>query len=606
MLKMLRKTFALLTIGETGRLYWLIAAVVVMGLLDMVGVASIFPFLSVVSNPGMIEKSAKLKWVYDRFGFADQDSFLIALGVTAFGVLLIGNICRSVTTMAMVKFGHTKRHIISRRLLSQYLYEPYVFFLNRNSAELINYLLAEVGRVVTGVLIPSMQVFARGIAVMLIVIVLFIVNPVVAACVIGIVGGGYGVIYAFVRKRLSKVGEKHLTYSRQIVKALYEAFGGSKDIKLYGKEHVFIEKYSKPAQDVVDCYCWQFFVEMFPRYAFETISFGAILFITVYTVVIRKEHQMVVPLVGLYALAAYRFMPALQQIYQDIANIRASLPALEMVYRDFISCSGKFEKKVKQPSAPMPFVQTVELRAATYQYPMARQPVVKDFSLLVHANTTVGLVGGSGAGKTTVVDMLLGLLRPQAASLWVDGRVIDDDNLHLWQANIGYVPQQIYLCDDTVTCNIAFGVPAHEIDHAAVKRAATLANIHDFIVHELPAGYETEVGERGIRLSGGQRQRIGIARALYHDPSLLVFDEATSALDGITEDIILEAIHQLAHKKTIIIIAHRISTVKECDVIYMLEKGRVAGEGTYAQLIQSSEQFRKMAKVDQAGQAPGH
>ncbi len=606
MLKVLRKTFVLLTIGETGRLYWLIAAVVVMGLLDMVGVASIFPFLSVVSNPDMIQKSSKLKLVYDRLGFTDQDTFLIALGAFAFLVLLFGNICRSATTMAMVRFGHQKRYIISRKLLSHYLYEPYVFFLNRNSAELVQYLLSEVGRLVTGVLIPCMQVFARSIAVILIIIVLFVVNPLVAVCVIGLVGGGYGVIYAFVRKRLSKVGKKHLTYSRQIVKALYEAFGGIKDIKLYGKEQVFIERYSRPARDVIDCYCWQFFVEVFPRYAFETISFGAILFITVYTVVIRKEHQLVVPLVGLYALAAYRFMPSLQQIYQDITNIRASLPSLEMVYRDFINCSGKFESKVKLPALPMLFAKTIELRAAAYQYPMAQKPVIEGLSLVIQANTTVGLVGGSGAGKTTVVDILLGLLRPREESLWVDGRVINDDNLHLWQANIGYVPQQIYLCDDTVTNNIAFGVPEEEIDHKAVQRAATLANIHDFIVHELPRGYETEVGERGIRLSGGQRQRIGIARALYHDPSLLVFDEATSALDGITEDIILEAIHQLAHTKTIIIIAHRISTVKECDVIYMLEKGRVAGEGTYAQLIQSSEQFRKMAKVDLAGQAPGH
>ena len=233
----------------------------------------------------------------------------------------------------------------------------------------------------------------------------------------------------------------------------------------------------------------------------------------------------------------------------------------------------------------------------TFNYPKAETPVLEDFNLTIHARKMVGLVGGTGAGKTTLIDILLGLLTPQEGEMLIDGVKLDKGNLRMWQRNIGYVPQHIYLCDDTVTRNIAFGVLDEDIDHQAVERAARLASIHDFVTGDLPLGYETEVGERGVRLSGGQRQRIGIARALYYNPSVLVFDEATSALDGITEDVILEAIHQLAHQKTIIIVAHRLSTVRECNNIYLLEKGRIIDQGTYAELLANNQQFRKMAKI---------
>ncbi len=599
MIETLKKIFFLLLVGRWQKLVFLFIAIIVMAVLDMLGVASIFPFLSVISNPEIIQSNSKLKWVYNLFEFSSKDSFLIAIGIASFIILFFNNVLRAVVNLALLKFTWGKRYIISKKLFSYYLYEPYVFFLNRNTSELTAYLASEIARVVSGVLIPCLQVLSRCLLTVLILGFLFVINPIVATVVIVVIGGGYALIYMFARKKLSQAGEDMVKYSKQIFKALNEAFGGIKDIKLLGRENVFIEQYSVPIKKSIDGSCTQFLIAQFPRYAFEVLTFGGILGIAVYIAVIQKNYHQVIPLVGIFAFAAYRLMPALQQIYQDITLIRFSLPALETVYKDYRNCIAIKREEQKSFSKTLPFLKNIELRNIIFKYPNSQKRVIDNLNFIIKSNTTIGFVGGSGAGKTTVVDILLGLLRPQEGEIIVDGVGLNNDNLRMWQKNIGYVSQHIYLCDDTITCNIAFGVPDNEINHQAVKRAAQLANINDFIENELPDGYETEVGERGVRISGGQRQRIGIARALYYNPSLLVFDEATSALDGITENAILEAIHNLFHKKTIIIIAHRFNTVKECDRIYLLDKGKIIDQGVYQELLKNNEKFRKMAQASE-------
>ncbi len=596
MFETIRKILKLLLIGEQRKFYWLVAAIVVMTLFEIVGLASIFPFLSVISNPGMIQTSHKLKWIYDTMGFTSQDTFLLVLAAATFVIMVANNLFRAAVSVAVIRFTWLKRYLISKQLLSQYLYEPYAFFLNRNSSQLLSYLVSEVGRLVSGVLIPVMQIFARSLLALLILVLLIIVDPIVAIVVTLVMGGGYAIVYLFVRKILSESGQNFLAYSNKMYKVLNEAFGGIKDIKLLGKERAFIDEYSVPVRKMVNCYSSQFLVAQIPRYAFEVMAFGGILAMTIYLVVIKKDHQHVIPLVGLYALAAYRLMPTLQQIFADLTNIRFSRAALETIYDEFFHCTYSNNEEPIGPISVLPFTRAVEFRDITFQYPKAQKPVIEDLNMSIKANTTVGFVGETGAGKTTLVDVFLGLLSSQQGEIIVDGTKLNRDNLRAWQANVGYVPQHIYLCDDSITRNIAFGVPDHKIDRAAVQCAAQIADIHSFIINELPNGYETEVGERGIRLSGGQRQRVGIARAMYHNPSLLVFDEATSALDGITEDVIMEAIHNLTHKKTIIIIAHRLSTVRECDVIYLLERGKIIAEGKYQELLATNQQFRKMAK----------
>lgn len=595
MIEALRKIFALLAIGGHKKLYWLLGAVIIMSVFDLVGVASIFPFLNVLSNPSVIEANNQLRWVYEKFNFTSKDHFLVALGGISFCILLISSFFRATTTIALIRFTWLKHYVISRHLLSQYLYEPYVFFLNRNSSELTAYLLTEVARVVSGVLMPFIFLISRSLLAVLILLLLVVVDPLVAIFVIGAIGGGYAIIYTCVRQKLSRTGQELLMYNKRMYKVLNESFGGIKDIKLMGKENVFIEQYANPARKVIDCYCSQFVITQFPRYAFEILAFGGLLLIAIYIAVIKKSYHEVIPLVGLYAFSAYRLMPTLQLIFQDLTSIRFGQASLKTIYQDYIDCLHKDVNESIKTILVLPFSEKVEFRNITFQYPKAPKSVIENLDLIINANTTIGFVGGTGAGKTTVVDILLGLLWPQQGEIIVDDIKLGPENLRMWQKNIGYVSQSIYLCDSTVTHNIAFGIPDNEINQQAVERAAQLANIHDFIVAELPKGYETTVGERGVRLSGGQRQRIGIARALYHNPSMLVFDEATSALDGITENTILEAIYNLTHKKTIIIIAHRFSTVRECDIIYLLERGRIVAQGTYQQLLANNQQFREMA-----------
>ena len=594
---LVHKLHTIVTPGERKKLYGLTLAMVLIALLDMVGVASIFPFLKVVSTPDIIQTNAKLKWCYGILGFHDNNSFIIALGGLTLTILVFSNVFRSLVTTMLTRITWTQHGTIAARLLTQYLYEPYVFFLNRNSAGLTNHLMAEVGRVVGYVLMPSVEMFAKTVFVLMVFALLVVVNPLVTLCVSAAMGGSYALVYFCFRDKLASTGAANRAYAESMYKVLNEAFGGVKEIKLLGKEDAFIERFFQPAKKIVDNYCSQSLIATIPKYAFESLAFGGILLITIYSVVINKNYQEAIPMIGLYTLAAYRLIPALQQIFQSISSIRFGLSALDSVYDDMLNFRNYAEEKQAGTRQSLPFQRDIQFRNLSFKYPKSEKNVIDNFSLVINSNTTVGFVGGTGAGKTTVIDILLGLLTPQDGGILVDGVKIGVDNLRNWQKNIGYVPQHIYICDDTVTRNIAFGVPDHEIDTKAVQKAAQLANIHDFIMNELPRGYETEVGERGIRLSGGQRQRIGIARAMYHNPAILVFDEATSALDGITEDTILDAIRNLAHKKTIAIIAHRLSTVKECDIIYLLEQGRIVDQGTYEELLVNNQQFRRMAKV---------
>jgi ABC-type multidrug transport system fused ATPase/permease subunit len=293
-------------------------------------------------------------------------------------------------------------------------------------------------------------------------------------------------------------------------------------------------------------------------------------------------------------------MPAVQAVYQNVSQLRFSEAALEALCSDFASLQIEAPADLENERARthrLPLERALELRDVSYHYPKATRPALHHVSLTIPVFSTVAIVGSTGSGKTTLVDLVLGLLRPSEGLILADGVEITDQRVRLWQRSVGYVPQHIFLADETIAGNIAFGLAPRHIDLAAVERAATIANLHEFVVSELPDGYQTKVGERGVRLSGGQRQRIGIARALYHDPDVLVLDEATSALDNLTEQAVMEAVHRLSNRKTIIIIAHRLTTVRRCDCIHLLEQGQLVASGTFQDLMARSDRFRAMAEA---------
>ena len=597
----LKTFFDLLTPRERRNLSLLFCAVLVMAGLEVVSVGSIMPFLQVAADPASVHENAYLSWAYETVGFADTNAFLIALGLGALAALVASNAFIVLTTWALFRYVWGRNHSLSRRLLRSYLYRPYEYFLTRNSAELGKNILEEVKEVTGSMLLPALRGGAKGVVALFIIGFLFFVDPVVAGMVTGILGLAYAGVYYAVRDRLDRTGAERVEANTKRYQFVSEAFGGIKEVKLRGKEETFLDQYDDPSKHYARVQAHYRVIKRAPRYILEAVAFGGIILIAVYLIAVQDNIRQVIPMLGLYAFAGYRLMPALQQAFSGIASARFNVAALENIHEDLqkradaaphVSTNGTADTT----ESPLALDDRLALEDVSFTYPGAEEPAIKDLSLEVPAHTTLGFVGKTGSGKTTTVDLILGLLRPQQGAISVDGTPLrEGGSIRRWQQDIGYVPQQIYLADDTVARNIAFGVPDEEIDMDAVRDAAHRAHIHDFVAKELPSQWQTIVGERGVKLSGGQRQRIGIARALYHRPSVLVFDEATSALDQATEASVMEAVYALEGDHTMLMIAHRLSTVKRADNIIMLEGGRKVGEGIYKELSESHSKFRSMA-----------
>jgi ABC-type multidrug transport system fused ATPase/permease subunit len=593
-----RKVLSLLSRKERGELAWIMLAMLVMATFEVLGIASIMPFMALVANPDSVHSNHYLAAAYAFTGLQSVESFLLVVGIAVLGFLVLSNAVSALTLWRMLNFTNMRMHTLSERLLVKYLSQPYVFFLNRNSSELLKNVLPEVSRVIGGILIPGIQALSRLVVVFFIVGLLLAVDPLLAISVLLVLGLAYGTIYWSVRRRLAAIGKASFEASTRRYQFASEALSGIKDIKLFGREAAFVSRFSVPSRLAAYYEAQGQVMSSLPRYALEVVAFGGIVMIVLYLLATKGGIEQVLPLVALYAFAGYRLMPAMQQIFFATTQIRFHAPALDQLCRDLDGAPTESVPQASRPTpVPMRVDDSIELRSVRFAYPGSQKPVLRNLNLRIGARTTVGLVGMTGAGKTTIADIVLGILHPDSGALLVDGNPISPENVGQWRANVGHVPQSIYISDDTVAGNIAFGVPAGSIDMARVERAAKAANLHEFVATNLPDEYMTLVGERGVRLSGGQRQRIGIARALYNDPGVLVLDEATSALDGITENVVMEALHHFSHDRTIIVIAHRVTTLRACDMIYMMVAGDIAVSGTYEELLRSNQNFRAMANV---------
>jgi ABC-type multidrug transport system fused ATPase/permease subunit len=409
-----------------------------------------------------------------------------------------------------------------------------------------------------------------------------------------LLGLAYGAIYVLMSGYLKRLGQARVNANKERFTAVSEAFGAAKEVKVGGLEHVYVKRFAKSAEIYAKGQAAAKVIAQLPRFVLEAVAFGGMLLLTLYLMGKSEGFAAALPIISLYAFAGYRLMPALQQIYGAVTQLRFAGASLDALHKDLSSL--RTVDLEPRPIIPLPLTQAIRLEQVSYRYPNATQLALQSIDLSIPARSTVGFVGTTGSGKTTLVDLILGLHEAQKGCLSVDGQPITSSNRREWQRSIGYVPQQIFLADDSIAANIAFGVNTEDIDQAATERAAKIASLHDFVVKDLPQGYATTVGERGVRLSGGQRQRIGIARALYHNPEVLILDEATSALDSFTEQAVMEAVNNLTHRITIILVAHRLSTVRQCDQIYLLERGEVKCGGSYEELMHQNPQFRLLAQ----------
>lgn len=597
MIGIYRQLFDLLDPAERRQFYVLLVLVILMALIDLVGVAAVLPFLAVAADPARIHQNSILSWLYETSGVTTDASFILLLGVLVFAFILFGLAVKLMAQFRIIRFSHLRKHSLSRRLLRLYLSHPYVWFLGRNSADLGAAILAECDKVVGSALIPGIRVLASVISLLFLVGLLLAISPVVASVAALGVGGAYVLIFLFVRLRLRDLGRTMLAANASRHRMALEAFGGIKDVKLLHLEHRYAERYDVPSALFSESSASSQVIAELPRFLLEAVAFGGLV-LTILALLVLQDGRLadILPILGVFGFAVLKIFPAVQQIYHSLAQIRFISPMLAKLHRDI---TGTELPPMSGPPAPLPtplpLTERLELRDVHFAYPAAGTTTLRGLSMSIPAFSTVGVVGGTGAGKTTAIDVMLGLLVPDSGEVVVDGTVLGAETRLAWQQSLGYVPQQIFLIDDSVSANIAFGVPPEQRNMAAIERAARLAELHEFITKDLPQGYDTIVGERGVRLSGGQRQRIGIARALYNDPAILIFDEATSALDTLTERAVMEAVRNIGHAKTIVMIAHRLTTVRRCDRIFLLEDGRVAAEGDFDTLVTKSATFRKMA-----------
>ena len=591
-----KKLIFLLNHKERREMYLLIFMILIMALLDMIGVASILPFMIVLTNPDITDVNPTLNKMFEisnLFGVETNQEFLFGLGMLVFIILTLSLSFKALTFYLQLKFIAMREYSIGKRLVEGYLNQPYSWFLNRHSTDLGKNILSEVSIVIGDGLAPIISLIAHSAVVAAIISLLVVSDPTLALMVCLVLGLAYYIVYIFTKSLLSKIGQGRLDANRLRFSSLSEAFGAAKEVKLGGLEKIFVKRFSEPAKNFSNYKALLGALGQLPRYAIEIIIFGGMLLVILYLMADSKTFNSLIPIISLYAFAGYRLIPAIQQIYNSITRLRSVDAALNSLHDDLKDLQPKVLNKYE---GILKVKKNITLKNVYYNYPNSSRTALKGININIQNKTTVGFVGPTGSGKTTTVDIILGLIQAQKGTLEVDNKVINNHNLRSWQNSIGYVPQNIYLSDDTIASNISFGTDFKDIDQKSVEDAAKIANLHDFIINELPDKYKTFIGERGIRLSGGQRQRIGIARALYHKPEILVLDEATSSLDNLTEQEVMEAINRIGKEVTIILIAHRLSTVKNCDNIFFLENGKVVGNGTYDQLLETSATFRKNAE----------
>jgi len=576
-LSSIQKFLSLLDPADRKRAALMTVLITLMAGLEMLGVASIFPFLNVLGDPGSVETNEWLAWSYQLSGAESLQSFMAFLAAAAFVLIALSSGARIFTQYAINQFVQHQRHVIGVRLLDTYLHQPYAFFLNRHGSDIGRSILSEADVVVTQFIKPLMDLLAHAALIIVLIVLLVVVNPTVALAAVAIIGGFYGIVYAIVRRKLAMLSTKRIQANRRRFRISSDAVDSIKLIKLHGLERDFVDQFDQPSSDMARSVALSATLAKVPRYVIETVAIGGVLLVFLGLILTTDGDSSAavgstLPILGLYAFAGYRILPSAQAFYSAITYMRLGRSALDEVHADLAEKNGRVEE---DDTAPMPFQRTIGLKGLRFQYEGADLPALDGVTLEIRAGEALGIRGETGAGKSTLVDILLGLLEPTAGRLVVDDQPVTRANRRAWQKNLAYVPQDIVLADTSIRDNIAFEHGDRAPDRDRVEHAARLALIHDFVDNELPQGYDTLIGERGVRLSGGQRQRLGIARALYRKPKALVLDEATSALDEQTEQNLIENLESLHTELTLIIVSHRPAALQHCDRIVEVHDGEV-------------------------------
>jgi len=560
-------------------------------------IGSVMPFLSIISNPTIIETNTILRSVYEYFGFTEHHSFVVWIGVVTILVIVSANMVMVLRQYAIHRFTFRRVHSISIRLAKSYLSREYVYFLDKSTGDISKRILSEANSISTSFLRPAVDLVSATLSVAAIVLFLMFVNPVVTIAGAALVICVYGLLYFGVAAKLRFLGEERLSANRDRFTTIGEAFGGIKDIKILGKEDLFFRKFEVTSRRVAETDIMKNILSDLPRYGIQAIFFGGVVVLCLFMIDPVSFNQGgsslkdIVPTLGAFALAGQRLLPEAQKIYASLTKIVSGTASVKSVYEDTLFSSNQDAA----PEASDPFQSHISISNVSYRYPGATVDSLSEISFEIQKGRKIGVVGGTGSGKSTLADLCLGLLSPSGGVFQVDNAVIDTRiKRQSWRSRVGYVPQEIFLIDGSFTDNIAFGVDPKLVDMQRVIECAKNARLHDVVMNHSEEGYDSKVGERGIRLSGGQRQRIGIARALYRGADFLVMDEATSALDNETEREVIAAIDNLPAHLTVMMIAHRLTTLRGCDEIITMEEGSIVERGSWDDLMDQKGIFARM------------
>jgi len=553
---------------------------------EILGVGLLLPVMALLVEDNLASRYPEIQPVLAFLGNPSYEKQIQIIMIVLIGVYFVKNIYLAFLAWKQAYFSVGLLKELSQRLFTIYIHQPYTFHLQRNSAELIRNITGEVSHFINYGVNPVLILCAEILVLLGIMILLIMVEPIGTLIVFSVLLIAAWGFYQSMRTRITRWGEMRQFHDGQRIQHLHQGLGGVKDVKLLGREDDFLMRFFEHNSKSAQMSQFLEVLQKLPRLWLELLAVTGLVLLVLIMMAQGQKVSSIVPTMGLFAIAAFRMMPSVNRILNAIQSLRYGLPAINHLFEDFQLSPVRLDNASITDKYPIALLKDICLSDITYNYPESDTSALVNVNIKIQQGKSVGLIGQSGSGKSTSIDIIMGLLSPNLGQVLVDGQDIQI-NLRSWQDQIGYVPQSIYLTDDTLRRNIAFGLPEDQIDNAAVKQAIHAAQLDEY-VDSLTNGMETMVGERGIRLSGGQRQRIGIARALYYDPDVLVLDEATSALDTITESGVMEAVTALHGSKTIIIVAHRFSTVEHCDYLYRLENGRVVEKGTPKELLRVS------------------
>ncbi len=550
-------------------------------LFQVIGITSIFPFLAIAADPERIRRSHFGTRFLSLFPPMENRQLLLVAGIIAIVALLLSNAVNLVAEYARTRYAQNFAHWLRVRLLRRMASQPYTYFLQRNSGDLLKKVMGDVSNYTGGVLLPLLDTVARVLTAVLLLATLFLVQPVIALSAAIVLGAYYVIIFRLLTRKRREMDEGLRTSVAGSYREAQQMLGGIKPVKVHRAEEHFLTRFSRHSAVLAKMYARLPIFANSARYFVEPLAFGGLVVAVLLLAARGRDFSDILPNLGVMALAGYRLLPSLQLLYAQLTQVSSMRHAVDEVYDEFVaaetdrSISSALSSEALARAKPFRWNDSIILQEVSFRYPGTSRWALDGLSLTIARNTSLGVIGPTGSGKSTFIDLLLGLYHPTTGNILIDGQLLTPALVPCWQASIGYVPQDIFLIDDSISRNIAFGLRDEKIDDARLREACAMAQILEFIEAELPNGFDTNVGERGIRLSGGQRQRIGLARALYHRPSLLILDEATSALDVATEAKLLEALRSLAGKLTMVVAAHRLGAVANCD--QLLDLGEMTG-----------------------------